>query len=69
MAFSTFTSMQEMGTTIFPLALPAWFFAHRFDSLGKIRTIACPILLGHGRLDRSSHSGCSNARPRRPRGQ
>ena len=50
-AFSTFTSTQEMGTTIFPLALPAWFYAHRFDSLGKIRTIACPILLGHGRLD------------------
>ncbi len=50
-AFSTFTSTQDMGTTIFPLALPAWFFAHRFDSLGKLRSIACPILLGHGRLD------------------
>lgn len=50
-AFSAFTSTQEMGTTIFPVALPAWLYAHRFDSLGKIRSIDCPILLGHGRLD------------------
>jgi pimeloyl-ACP methyl ester carboxylesterase len=50
-AFSTFTSAQDMGRTIFPVALPAWFYAHKFDSLAKIRTINCPILLGHGRRD------------------
>jgi fermentation-respiration switch protein FrsA (DUF1100 family) len=50
-AFSTFTSAQDMGRTILPLALPSWFYAHKFDSLAKIRTIRCPILLGHGRRD------------------
>jgi uncharacterized protein len=50
-AFSTFTSTNDMARTIFPLKLPRWFFVHRFESLRKIRTIACPILLGHGRLD------------------
>jgi pimeloyl-ACP methyl ester carboxylesterase len=51
MAFSTFTSTQEMGTTIVPVALPTWFYAHKFDNLGKIPTITCPIFLGHGRRD------------------
>jgi len=50
-AFSTFTSTNDMALTIFPLKLPRWFFVHRFESLRKIPTIACPILLGHGRLD------------------
>jgi fermentation-respiration switch protein FrsA (DUF1100 family) len=50
-AFSTFTSARDMGRTIFPVALPSWFYAHKFDSLSKIRTITCPILLGHGRRD------------------
>jgi uncharacterized protein len=50
-AFSTFTSTNDMARTIVPLKLPRWFFAHRFESLRKIPTIACPILLGHGRLD------------------
>jgi uncharacterized protein len=50
-AFSTFTSTHEMARTFFPLGLPRWFFRHRFDSVSKITTIACPILLGHGRLD------------------
>jgi uncharacterized protein len=50
-AFSTFTSTNDMARTIVPLKLPRWFFVHRFESLRKIPTIACPILLGHGRLD------------------
>lgn len=50
-AFSTFTSSSDMARTIIPLKLPRWFFVHRFESLRKIPTIACPILLGHGRLD------------------
>ncbi len=50
-AFSTFTSTNDMARTIFPLRLPRWFFTHRFESLKKIPSVACPILLGHGRLD------------------
>ena len=50
-AFSTFTSTNDMARTIFPIKLPDWFFVHRFESLRKIPKIACPILLGHGRLD------------------
>jgi pimeloyl-ACP methyl ester carboxylesterase len=50
-AFSTFTSARDMGKTLFPVALPRWFFAHRFESLRKIGSIGCPILLGHGRRD------------------
>jgi pimeloyl-ACP methyl ester carboxylesterase len=50
-AFSTFTSAQDMGRSILLVALPAFFYAHKFDSLSKIRTITCPMLLGHGRRD------------------
>lgn len=50
-AFSTFTSTKDMALAIVPWPLPPWFFAHKFDSLGKIPEITCPILLGHGRRD------------------
>ena len=39
------------GADIFPVPLPRWFFAHKFDSLSKMPSITCPILLGHGRRD------------------
>jgi len=50
-AFCTFTSTRDMGKTIFPVALPRWFFRDRFESLRKISNVHCPILLGHGRRD------------------
>ncbi len=50
-AFSTFTSTHDMALSVFPMPLPRWFFAHKFDSQGKIASINCPILLGHGRRD------------------
>jgi len=50
-AFSTFTSVQGMSRTFFPIAPPAGFFKDKFDSLSKIGSIRCPILLGHGRRD------------------
>ena len=50
-AFSTFTSTNDMARTFVPLALPRWFFVHRFESLNKVPTITCPILLGDGRRD------------------
>jgi fermentation-respiration switch protein FrsA (DUF1100 family) len=50
-AFCTFTSTRDMGKTIFPVALPRWYFGDRFESLRKISDVRCPILLGHGRRD------------------
>ena len=40
-----------MALNIMPIPMPRWFFAHKFESQRKIAAIACPILLGHGRLD------------------
>src|SRR5262249_46766860 len=51
-AFSTFTSTQDMSGRLFPVALPQFLFVHRFESLKKMPLIACPVLLGHGRCDR-----------------
>jgi pimeloyl-ACP methyl ester carboxylesterase len=50
-AFCSFTSAQDMARNLIPLPLPRVLFRHRFESLTKIRTIKCPILLGHGRRD------------------
>src|SRR5262245_7646962 len=46
-AFSTFTSTQDMSGRLFPVALPQFLFVHRFESLKKMPLIACPVLLGH----------------------
>jgi fermentation-respiration switch protein FrsA (DUF1100 family) len=50
-AFSTFTSIRDMARSIIPVPLPGFLFAHKFDSLSKMPSISCPILLGHGRRD------------------
>jgi pimeloyl-ACP methyl ester carboxylesterase len=50
-AFSTFTSAHEMARTIVPVPLPRALLAHKFDSLAKLPSITCPMLLGHGRRD------------------
>jgi fermentation-respiration switch protein FrsA (DUF1100 family) len=50
-AFSTFTSSHDMARNLFPVPLPRFFLAHQFESLKKIPSITCPILLGHGRRD------------------
>ena len=41
-----------MALSIMPIPMPRWFFAHKFESERKLASITCPILLGHGRLDR-----------------
>jgi len=51
-AFSSFTSMVEMSHRILPLVPARLLLRHRFESLKKIQHITCPILIGHGRLDR-----------------
>jgi fermentation-respiration switch protein FrsA (DUF1100 family) len=50
-AFCTFTSMSDMSRRSFPFVPATLILRHRFDCLSKIRTISCPILLGHGRRD------------------
>jgi fermentation-respiration switch protein FrsA (DUF1100 family) len=40
-----------MARNLIPVPLPRFFLAHQFDSLKKIPSITCPILLGHGRRD------------------
>ncbi len=50
-AFSSFTSMIDMSHRIFPFAPARLLLKHRFESEAKIRTIECPILIGHGSID------------------
>jgi uncharacterized protein len=50
-AFSTFTSSHDMARNLIPVPLPRFLLAHRFESVKKIPSITCPILLGHGRRD------------------
>ncbi len=50
--FSSFTSMADMAKRVFPFLPTAILLRHRFDSLGAIDRVECPILIGHGRADR-----------------
>lgn len=49
--FSAFTSGVDMARRIAPFLPASLLLRHRFDSIRKIPTIACPILIGHGRRD------------------
>jgi fermentation-respiration switch protein FrsA (DUF1100 family) len=49
--FSTFTSGVDLGRRLFPFVPVSLLLRHRFESLGKIGSVACPVLIGHGRLD------------------
>jgi fermentation-respiration switch protein FrsA (DUF1100 family) len=50
-AFSSFTSATEMARRVLPFVPASLLLQHRFDNIAKIASIACPILIGHGRLD------------------
>ena len=50
-AFSTFTSMTDLGRVHYPMLPVGLVLRHRFDSLGNIGRIRVPILLGHGGSD------------------
>jgi fermentation-respiration switch protein FrsA (DUF1100 family) len=50
-AFCAFTSMGDMSRRHFPFVPSSLLLRHRFDSQSKLRSVACPILLGHGRHD------------------
>ena len=50
-AFSTFTSAVEVARGKLPFVPVSLLLQPRFESLRKIATIRCPILIGHGRRD------------------
>jgi hypothetical protein len=49
--FSSFTSGVDMARRIAPFLPVSLLLRHRFDNIGKIRRVTCPILIGHGRRD------------------
>jgi fermentation-respiration switch protein FrsA (DUF1100 family) len=49
---STFTSMPDVGQTIFPLLPMHWLMQTRFDSVTKIGKYRGPLLQSHGTADR-----------------
>ncbi len=49
--FSSFTSMAEMSRLRMPIFPVSMLLRHPFDSIGKIRSIQAPFLIGHGRQD------------------
>ena len=49
--FSAYTSMVEMGKTSYPVVPVSLLLKHRFESIGKIQQVTCPILFGHGKRD------------------
>lgn len=46
-----FTSAVERGAELYPWLPVRWLLRSRFDSLGKIDKIGCPLLMLHGRAD------------------
>jgi fermentation-respiration switch protein FrsA (DUF1100 family) len=50
--FSSFTSGVDMAHRIVPFLPASVLLRHRFNSIGKIKHVTCPILIGHGRRDR-----------------
>ena len=50
--FSTFTSMSAMASRLFPFLPTSLLLRHRFESLARIKEVGCPVLIGHGRVDR-----------------
>jgi uncharacterized protein len=49
--FCTFTRMVEMAHRRFRFLPARLLLRHKFDSLGKIARVTCPILFGHGSDD------------------
>ena len=48
----TFTSMADMARRLVPFLPVSLLLRHRFDNVSKIARVGCPVLIGHGRLDR-----------------
>jgi uncharacterized protein len=50
-AFSSFTSVADVGRHYYPVVPVQLLLKHRFESERKIRDITVPVLIGNGRLD------------------
>jgi fermentation-respiration switch protein FrsA (DUF1100 family) len=50
---STFTRMADVSRLMFPFLPVSLLLRHRFENLSKIAQIDCPVLIGHGRNDRT----------------
>jgi fermentation-respiration switch protein FrsA (DUF1100 family) len=44
---SSFTSAEEMGKRIFPFLPTKYLLRYEFDSIGKIGSVTCPVLVTH----------------------
>jgi pimeloyl-ACP methyl ester carboxylesterase len=50
-AFSAFTTMNDMARKVLPAFPTSLVLRHKFDNQAKLAKLSCPILLGHGRRD------------------
>jgi pimeloyl-ACP methyl ester carboxylesterase len=51
--FCTFTRMADVSRRLFPFLPGSLLLRHRFENVSKIGRVGCPVLLGHGRDDRT----------------
>jgi fermentation-respiration switch protein FrsA (DUF1100 family) len=49
--FSAFTSMLDMANKVMPFFPNSLILRHRFENERKVRDIACPMFIAHGRRD------------------
>jgi len=52
MTFSAFTSLGEMGKTMFPWLPTSWMMRYKFESIEKIAEVNVPVFVAHGKQDR-----------------
>src|SRR5262249_5430031 len=50
--FCTFTNALQLARRLLPIVPVSLLLRHRFETLRKIDRVDCPVLVGHGRLDR-----------------
>jgi fermentation-respiration switch protein FrsA (DUF1100 family) len=48
---SSFTSLVDLGKRMLPFFPVAWLCRNRYDSLGRIGSLRCPVLIAHGPND------------------
>lgn len=48
---SSLTSAADMGKKLFPFFPVKWLLRYKFDSIGKIGSVNCPVLITHSRHD------------------
>jgi fermentation-respiration switch protein FrsA (DUF1100 family) len=48
---STFTSLPDVGADLYPFLPARWLARMRYDSLGNLQRVRCPVLVIHSRQD------------------